>query len=66
MNEMEIADGKRQSRKSVEVTVCAVAFCALSMVIGGTFLGAPWPAAIAACALSAMGAVVGYFQLKSA
>jgi hypothetical protein len=60
----EAAEERKLARKSAETTVEAAAVCALLALVGGAFFGAGWPGAVAACGISLMGAVVGYFQLK--
>lgn len=49
--------------KGASSTAVAVVTCAVFIMIGGTFLGAPWPAAVAVCALAVMGTVISCFQL---
>ena len=58
-------DSKPAALKAAGNTVAGVCFCSLFMFLGGAFFGWAWPAAVAVCGLAAMGAIVGYFQLKS-
>ena len=59
------SEDRKNARKAAEATAGIAAVCALFAVTGGAFFGAAWPGAVAACGISLMGAIIGYFQLKS-
>ena len=58
------SEDRGNARKSAETTAGLAAVCAMFALLGGAFLGAAWPAAVAACGICLMGTVVGYLQLK--
>jgi hypothetical protein len=58
--------GQRPAGKSVENVVAAAGTCAFGALVLGAFLGAAWPGAVAACGISAMGAVASFCLLKYA
>jgi hypothetical protein len=60
-----LSDDRKQARKAAETTAEVAAVCAMFAVLGGAFLGAAWPGAIAACSICLMGMAVAYFQLKA-
>jgi len=59
------SEDRKNARRSAETTACVAEFCAVFAVVGGAFLRAAWPGAVAACGISLIGVVVGYFQLRS-
>jgi len=53
-------------QKRVETIVGSIGLCAFGTFVLGSLFGAPWPAAVASCGLSAMGIGVSYFRLRRA
>jgi len=52
--------------KQAVTAVTAIAACAFGCFCLGSLSGAPWPAAVASCGLSAMGVGVAYVMLRRA
>ena len=69
MSEDNVTTGEKRPteaetpHKSVTNAVAVIAFCAFLLFFFGAGM-APWPAAVAVCALSAMGIGVAYFMLR--
>ena len=52
--------------KHAAMAVTMIAGCAFAAFVLGAMMGAPWPGAVVACGLSAMGVGVAYVMLRRA
>jgi hypothetical protein len=59
-------DDASSPHKHTSVAVTSIAGCALCSFAIGAVLGAAWPGAIVACALSLMGVLVAFIMLRRA
>jgi hypothetical protein len=67
--EISLGNEKKQPepetpRKQVVTVVTSIAGFAFGTLVLGSLMGAPWPAAVASCGISAMGVGVAYFLLR--
>jgi hypothetical protein len=59
-----MSEKKEITGEQITTAVILIAGCAGGTFYLGAVCGAPWPAALASCGISAMGVGVAYFMLR--
>jgi hypothetical protein len=59
-----MSENKQIKGEQIATVLILIAGCAGGTFYLGAVCGAPWPAALASCGISAMGVGVAYFMLR--